>query len=55
MMKELFEKGYKIVVGSPYGDLVVMDLDDVETYEGAKLEEVKHDEKFAYFYEKIWD
>ena len=54
-MLELFKAGYKVVVGSPYGDLVLEDEMDCETYEDAKLEEVDHDAKIAYFYEKIWD
>lgn len=55
MMKELFEKGYEITVGSPYGDIKVLDMDDVETYEDAHLEDVDHEAKTAYFYDKLWD
>lgn len=54
-MKELFEKGYKVIVGSPYGDYEIQDFEDVETYGDAKLEEVDHEAKTAYFYDKIWD
>lgn len=55
MMKELFEKGYEIIVGSPYGDIKVLDMDDVETYEDAHLEDVDHEAKTTYFYDKLWD
>lgn len=56
MMKELFEKGYKIIVGSPYGDLEMQDMADIENYCNDKYDavDVNHDDKTAYFYTGIW-
>lgn len=55
MMKELFEKGYKVIVGSPYGDMQMLDLDDIEIYSDASLVEINHEAKTVYFYDKIWE
>lgn len=52
-MLEFFRNGYQVVVGSPYGDLTLEDEADCEIYASAKLEEVDHEAKVAYFYDKI--
>lgn len=55
-MKELFEMGYKVVVGNAYGDSVMETLEDVENAieEGAELEELDEKAKTAYFYVDIF-
>ena len=51
-MKELFEMGYKITVGSMWGDVLVEDLEHVEDYmKDTELEELDEEAKTAYFYE----
>ena len=51
-MKELFEKGYEVTVGTAYGDTMMEDLEQVESYMEDDPELVELDEKVktAYFY-----
>ena len=51
-MKELFEKGYEVTFGTAYGDTVMEDLEQVETYmeDEPKLIELDEEAKTAYFY-----
>lgn len=53
-MLELFKMGYSVVVGSPYGDLVIKTEWQCEVYGDAKLEERDDEAKTAYFYDPIW-
>ena len=55
-MKELFEKGYELTVGTAYGDSTVETMEDVldAMEEGAKLEEIDKKAKTAYFYIDIF-
>lgn len=54
-MLEFLKMGYKVIVGSPYGDFEILDESDCEIYESAELEEHDDDAKVAYFYDEIWD
>jgi len=51
-MKELFEKGYEVTVGTAYGDTVMEDLEQVESYmeDDPELVELDEKAKTAYFY-----
>lgn len=51
-MMEYFEMGYKIVVGSMWGDEELLDQYDVECYiDSTKFEWVDDEKKVAYFYD----
>ena len=51
-MMEYFEKGYTVIVGSMWGDVVCKDADMVECYEeDSHFVKVDEDAKVAYFYE----
>lgn len=51
-MKEYFEKGYEVVVEGMFGDIPVMDMEDVETYEDdSQFVRVDEEKKVAYFEE----
>jgi len=52
MMMEYLEAGYQVVCGSMFGDVVMMDVDDVECYQDdAVLEYVDDDAMVVYFYD----
>lgn len=51
-MKEMFEMGYEVTVGSPYGDSVLETLEEVQyaMEDDPSLVEVDEEAKTAYFY-----
>jgi len=55
-MKEMFENGYKVIVGNGYGDSVMETLEEVldAMKDGAELIEVNEEEKTAYYYIDIF-
>ena len=50
-MKEMFENGYKVIVGNVYGESVMETLEEVldAMKDGAELIEVNEEEKTAYY------
>lgn len=51
-MMEYFEMGYKVVVGSMWGDVELLDQYDVECYmDSTKFEWADDEKKVVYFYD----
>lgn len=51
-MKEYMEAGYKVVCGSMWGDVEIVDADMADCYEDDSVfESVDEAEKVAYFYD----
>jgi len=52
-MMEMFEMGYEVTVGSPYGDAVMETVEEVQfaMEDTPELVEVDHEAKTAYFYD----
>lgn len=52
---EYFEAGYTVMLGSPYGDMVLDEEDCKGAYaEDGTLESVDEEAKVVYFYDPIW-
>ncbi len=50
-----FEAGYTVVLGSPYGDMVLDEDDCKGAYaEDGILESIDEEAKIVYFYDPIW-